>query len=127
MFKRSAILLGLIAVAATAADAPVYKFNLTVRSGDNQTQHVVETLPAGAYRVVDVSPTLKFDLVAPTDGKSPTIVRLVDTSGADPKVLHTAQRGGPAGVLRESAYTVCKEGVYFESPTPEVSTSKCRD
>jgi len=127
MIRRSIWLLAFISAVAVAADARTYNFDLTVRTVDGHLQHVVEALPAGTYKEVDVSPTLKFDLVTPADGKSPTIVRLIDTSGPEPRVLHTAQRGDSAEVPRLSAYTICKEGVHFQSPTPEVLTTKCRD
>ena len=127
MIKHSLVLIVFAASAAIGGDALIYNFDLTVRTGAGESQHVVEALSAGTNKVVDVSSTLKVDLTAPADGVSPTIVRLIDTSGAEPKVLHTAQRGGSAEVRRTSTYTVCKEGVYFESPTPDVPTSKCRN
>jgi hypothetical protein len=127
MYRRSLILLALVTVAVSAADAPMYNFDLAVRTGGGQVLHVMEALPAGSSKVVDVSSTLKFDLTTPSDGVSPTIVRLIDTSGAEPRVLHTARRRDSAEVRRSSTYTICREGVYFESPSPEVLVKKCKD
>jgi hypothetical protein len=131
MLKRSALLLvnASAAIAAIAADVPSYNFDLTVRVGSGEPVHVQAAVLAGTSRVVAVSPALQFDLTAPADGKSLTIVTLLDISGGDPTVLHTAQRGGPASLVRTSAYTVCDGLVkfqYFESPT-QVLTAKCRE
>ncbi len=127
MLRGSVVLLAAVAATAIAADAPIYHFDLTVRVGAAAPLHVRAALPAATYRVTEAGPALEFDLIAPADGRSPTIVRLRDLSGAEPTVLHTAQRGGPPSVSRSSTYTVCKEGVYFESPTPQVSTAQCRE
>jgi hypothetical protein len=127
MYKRIAVVMALISIAAVASEPLPYTFNLTVRIGTGMPIGVQASLPPGSNRVLDVTPSLHFDLITPPDGRSPTIVRLRDTSGAEPKVLHTAQLGGTAELTRLSLYTVCKEGVYFESPTPSVSTVKCKD
>lgn len=124
MFKHSVLPL-VIASAAIAADVPSYSFDLTVRLGSGQSIHVQAAVTAGTSKVVAVKPGLQFDLTAPADGKSPTIVRLQDISGTEPTALHTAQRHGPASLERTSAYTVCGRDVYFESPTPQVLTAKC--
>jgi hypothetical protein len=127
MFKRSAVLMVLVSAVAVSSEPLPYAFNLTVRIGTETLKAIQASLPPGSYKVVDVTSTLKIDLITPYDGHSPTIVRLRDTSGAEPRVLHTAQRAGTAEVTRLSSYTLCKEGVYFESPTPSVSAVKCKD
>jgi hypothetical protein len=124
MLKHSVLFL-VIASAAIAADAPSYNFDLTVLVGSAQPVHVQAAVLAGTSKVLAVNPGLQIDLTAPADGKSPTIVRLLDISGSEPMVLHTAQRGGPASLERTSTYTVCGRDVYFESPTPQVPTAKC--
>ena len=127
MFKRIAAFMILTSLGAVASEPTPYTFNLTVRVGTGMPIAVQASIPPGGYRVMDVTSTLQFDLIAPRDGRSPTIVRLRDMSGTEPKVLHTAQLGGTAEVTRLSSYTVCKEGVYFESPTPSTSTVRCKD
>lgn len=127
MLKRGATLLLLVSMAALASEANPYVFDLTVRIGSGVPVVVHESLSPGTYKSVDVMPDLHFDLVAPADARSPTIVRLMDMSGAEPRVLHTAQRGGSAELVRAASYTLCKDGVHFESPGPSESVLVCRD
>ncbi len=126
MLRLGILFLTAAAATAIAADVPLYHFDLTVRVGTAEPIRVLSSLPAGTYKVIDATSTLEFDLIAPADGRSPTIVRLRDRSTAEPTVLHTAQLQGPPDVERKSAYTVCREGVHFESPTPQVLRAKCR-
>jgi hypothetical protein len=102
MVRHCAVLLAAFSAAVLAAEPPPYSFDLTIRK--------------------------VIDLVAPADGRSPTIVRLMDVSiPEEPKIIHVAQMAGPSTTPRISAYTLCREGAHFESPTPAVLTARCRD
>lgn len=107
-----------IAVAGNAAPSSAqYKFNLSVQLEDAPLVAIKASLPPGTTHTLQATPHLRFEVEVPktTDVQSTTVVRLIDDSSGQARVLHTAQTSGPDSQERGLAYAVCDGRVTFYS------------
>jgi hypothetical protein len=89
------------------AQPPEYRFDLTVEVDAADGIDVIDTVPAGKRQVLRVNSSLHFEISAPEADGLATVVRLVDTSGLEPRVLHEESRDWPASIKREARYELC--------------------
>jgi len=97
-----------------------FKFQLSVQIEDAPPVAISAALPLGTTHTLHATPHLRFEVEVPatTDYQAKTVVRLVDDSSGESRVLHSAQTSGPNDIERGLAYAICRGEVTFYSGVP---------
>ena len=82
-----------------------YQFDFTVDVDAEDSVHLSANVPAGERRILPINSNLEFEIAAPPTEGMTTTVRLIDTSGVAPKVLHTEEHDWPTSVERRLWWT----------------------
>jgi hypothetical protein len=122
-YTRLATCLLLLAASWDVHAQPLeYRFDLTVEVDAADGIEVSDTVPAGKSRVLGVNSSLHFEISTPETEGLATVVRLVDTSGVEPRVLHEESRDWPAWIKREARYELC-DGLLVQVMTAKENPS----
>jgi len=114
----ASVIVSATGAAGSGAPSPTqYKFSLSVQIEDAPIVAISAALPLGTTHTLQATPHLRFEVEVPktTGDQSTTVVRLVDDSTGEPRVLHSAQTSGPNSSERDLAYAVCHGQVTFYS------------
>jgi hypothetical protein len=103
------------------ADDDPYKISATVvRDGRLIMKVSLEMPPRQDFTVSSREESLRLELTSVSTSRDPiqTVVKLVDFSGSQPRVMHTARDPAPPSAPRSITYRICGNVVTFISPAP---------
>jgi hypothetical protein len=121
--KASHLLLPAILFCAQPAwaDEEPYKVSaIVVRDGRFVMKVNLEMPPRQDFTVSSREESLRLELTSVSTSRDPiqTVVKLVDFSGNQPRVMHTSRNPDPASATRSLTYRICGNTVTFISPSP---------
>jgi hypothetical protein len=111
----------LIHAQCALADDEPYKVSATVvRDGRFVMKVNLEMPPRQDFTVSSREERLRLELTSVSTSRDPiqTVVKLVDFSGSQPRVMHTARNTEAPSALRSMTYRICGSVVTFISPSP---------
>jgi hypothetical protein len=104
-------LLSAFATVCVAADSsPQFRFALSVQEDDQAPVKVDVAIPPGTSRTVHPTSRLEIEVKSPatTDAQSETVVRLIDISTGQKRILTESRTTGDSTHSRDYTFKVCK-------------------
>ena len=103
-----------------AAEEEPFHVTASVFWNDRLVMKADVTIPRGAEAVNVTRGNLRLEMQAAATAIEPTqmIVRLLDISHEQPRVLHTSRSPDPPASARSLMYAICGDRITFRSPAP---------